>query len=93
MSVDHLASQLTTLPLPCESYRIFRLLKISASDFGTVGMRGQFRAYMNEFLATVTEGVVHGVHKVVIWSSFGVIRRYKVSQGIGCFSLRLLKVS
>ena len=33
----------------------------------------------NECFTMVTEGVVHGVYKVVIWSSFGVIRRHKVS--------------
>ena len=51
-------------PLPCMSYRSFKLFKISASDFGTLGTR--FRAY--EFLPMATKGVVHGVHKVVIRS-------------------------
>ena len=30
-------------------------------------------ACADEFLATVTEGVVQGVYKVMTWSSFGVI--------------------
>ena len=41
-------------------------------EFSSVGMR--FHAYIYEFLTTVTEGVVHVVYKVVIWSYFGVIR-------------------
>ena len=32
-----------------------------------------------EFPTTVTEGVVHGIHKVVIWPSFGLIRQHKAS--------------
>ena len=38
------------------------------------------------------EDVVHGVHKVVIWLSFGVIRPHKVSRGIGRFAERELSV-
>ena len=66
-------------PLPCESYGSFKLFKISASDFDTVSLCRRFRACAYEFLTTVTEGVVYGVHKVVIRSSFVVIRRHKVS--------------
>ena len=44
------------------------------SDFGTVTMRRQFHICAYEFLTMVTEGVFHGVHKVVIQSSSGVIR-------------------
>ena len=62
---------LANRPLPWESYG---LLKISASDFDTVSMCRRFRAYAYEFLTMVSEGVVHGVHKVVIRLSFGVIR-------------------
>ena len=80
-------------PLPCESYGSFRLFKISSSDFCTVGMRRRFCACVYEFLTTVNEGVVHGLHKVVIRSSFGVIRRRKVSSGIGRFIRRHPKVS
>ena len=57
-------------PIPCEFYKSF---KLSASDFGTVSKRRQFRTCAYKFLTTVTEGVVHGVHKVVIWLSFGAI--------------------
>ena len=52
--------------LPCTSYGSFKMLKISASAFGTVSMRKQY------FFATVTEGVVQSVHKVVTRSSFSV---------------------
>ena len=71
--------------LPCQSYESFKLFKISASDFGTISMRRQFLARTYEFLTMVTEGVVHSVCKVVIRSSFGVIQRHKVSEGIGLF--------
>ena len=38
-------------------------------------------AYADEFLARVSEGVVHGVYKVVAQSSFSIIRQQKVSGG------------
>ena len=53
------------------------MFKISASEFGTVGMHRRFCTY--KFLTMVKEGVVHGVHKVVIGLSFGVIWQHKVS--------------
>ena len=34
----------------------------------------------------LTEGVVHGVHKVMTRASFGVTRRHKMSGGIGRFA-------
>ena len=40
----------------------------------------------DECLATVTEGVVHGVYKVVTQSSFGVTRRRKESGIHGRFA-------
>ena len=43
----------------------------------------QFCTCTHEFLTTVTEGVVNGVHKVVTRLSFGVIQGHKVSGGIG----------
>ena len=48
-------------PLPCASHGSFEMFKISASEFGTVSMRSRIRACVDDFLATVTEGVVHGV--------------------------------
>ena len=48
------------------------MFKISASEFGTMGIRRQMRACTDEFLAMVTEGVVHSVQKVVTWSCFSV---------------------
>ena len=46
----------TSIPL-----HILHKFKISASDFGTVDMHRRKRACTDEFLATVTEGVVQGV--------------------------------
>ena len=60
------------------------MFKISCSGFSTVGMCRCFRAC--EFHTVVTEGVVHGGYKVVIWLSFGETRRHKVSGGIGHFT-------
>ena len=40
----------------------------------------------DEFFATVTEGVVYGVYKLVTRLYFCVTRRHKVSGGIGCFA-------
>ena len=50
-----------------------------------MSMHRQFCACAHEFFTTAAEGVVHGVHKVVIRASFGEIRGHKVSQGIGRF--------
>ena len=43
------------------------------------------RTSADEFLATVTEGVVHGVHKVVPRASFSVTWQHKVSGGTWTF--------
>ena len=51
-----------------------KMFKISASEVGTMAMWKWVCAFAYKFLTMVTEGVVHGVHKVVIQSSFGVIR-------------------
>ena len=64
-------------PLPCTF--CIKLLKISAYDFGTVGMRRRFCPFVYEFLTTVTKGVVQGVHKGYEPIIFSVIRRHKVS--------------
>ena len=61
-------------PLPSASYRSFKMFKISASDFGTVGERRQKRPCADNFVAMVTEAVVHGVYSVVARLSFIVIR-------------------
>ena len=55
------------------------MFKITASEFSTVGMRRRFRACAYEFLTMFPEDVVQGVHKVVIWSSFGVIWRHIIA--------------
>ena len=57
-------------PLPCACYQSFKIFE---------RMRIRFCVCAYEYFSMVTEGVVHGVHKVVIRSSFGVIRRHKVS--------------
>ena len=70
----------TMVKCPCVSYISFVRFKISASEFGTIGMRRRKQACTDQFLATVTEGVVHGVYKLVTKSSFSLIWRHKVSQ-------------
>ena len=49
----------------------------SSSEFFTVRTHRQMRASADEFLATVTEVVVHGVYKAVTRSSLGETRRHK----------------
>ena len=78
-SVDDLVKSVTNRPLPCKSCGSFKLFKISTFDFSTVSIHRRFCVCAYKFLTTVTEGVVHGVYKVVIWSSFSVIRQHKVS--------------
>ena len=58
------------------------------SDFSTVSMCRRFCTCRYEFLTMVTEGVVHGVHKVVNQSSFGVIPSFHLTATEG--ELRLL---
>ena len=65
--------------LPCVSYTSFKMFKISASEFCTMNIRRHMQACVDEFLAMVTEGVVHAVYKVVTRSSFGVTGRHKAS--------------
>ena len=60
-------------PLHSESNASFKLFKIFTSEFGAMSMYRQFCVCMYDFLTMVTEGVVHVVHKVVIWSSFSEI--------------------
>ena len=54
------------------------MFKISTSECGTVRMHRRFRACTDEFLAMVTEDVVHRVYKVVT-RFFGVIWQRKAS--------------
>ena len=61
-------------PLPCESYQSFKIFEISTPDFGTVSMHRRFCTCTYEFLTRVTEGMVHNISKVVIWSSLGVMQ-------------------
>ena len=44
------------------------------------------RACADDFLATLSEGVVLGVNKVVTQLSFGVTQQHKVSGGNGHFA-------
>ena len=48
-------------------------------------MHRQMRACTDEFLSTVTEGVVHGVYKVVAQPSFGITLKHKASGGKWAF--------
>ena len=57
------------------------MLKIFDSEFGTMGMRRLIGACTDEFLATITEGAVHGVYKAVTWTYFHVTRRHNGSEG------------
>ena len=65
-------------PVPCMFYRSFKMFKISTFDYLTMSGIDDFF-----FFATVTEGVVHIVYKLVTGSPFGVTWQYKVSGGIG----------
>ena len=67
--------------LPCVFKESIKMFKISASEFDTLGMCRRMRACTDEFLATVTEGVVQSVYKVVTRSSFSVTWPHKVSGG------------
>ena len=44
------------------SMEVLKCFKISASEFGTMCMCRRMRACTDEFLAAVTEGVVHGLY-------------------------------
>ena len=55
------------------------MLKISVSEFGTVGMHRRMRACADEFLPTVTVDGVHVVIKVVPQSSCSVKLQDKVN--------------
>ena len=44
---------------------VFKCLKFNVKEFGSVRMCRGIRACAYEFVAMVTEGVVHGVCKVV----------------------------
>ena len=68
-SVDDLVAN---RPLPCDFYISFKLFKISGSGFSTVSMHRRFRTY--EIPTTVTKGVIHCIHRIVIWSYYGEIR-------------------
>ena len=52
------------------------MFKISASVVGVMDMCSRMRACKDEFPATVTEGIVHDVYKVVSRSSFDVTQRH-----------------
>ena len=63
------------------------MFTISASDFGTVAMHRRMRACADEFLATVTAGVVHSVYIFVSRSSVDVTRQHKASMEVNGLSL------
>ena len=49
------------------------MFKISASEFGTMGMHRRMRGMPGYIFARVPEGAVPGVYKVMTQSSFGVL--------------------
>ena len=59
-------------PLPCVLYGSFKMFIISAPDFLIVSMRKCLQASTDEFLAAVSEVVIHSVYKVVSQPSFSV---------------------
>ena len=65
---------MTHIPNPYAAHRSFEMFKLSASDFGIMSMNRRKRTCTDKFLAAVSEGVVHGVYKVVTRSSFRVSR-------------------
>ena len=54
------------------------MFEISAFDRLTMSMCRCMQVCVDEFLTLITEGVVHGVCKVVTRLSFCVIRRHKM---------------
>ena len=74
-------------PLPCVSYEVLKCLKFPPLNFvpWTCADNSEHAHCADEFLATVAEGVVHSVYKVVTRSSFSVIRQHKASGGIWSF--------
>ena len=74
------------LPLPCAFYKSFKMCKMSVSEFGSVGMRRRMDACTSEFLAVVTESVVHGEYNVVTRPSFSVTRNIRQVEVNGRFA-------
>ena len=52
-------------PLPSAFYESFKIFNTSTFDFGTMSMYRQKRVCADKFLATVPEGVIHDVYKVL----------------------------
>ena len=65
--------------IPCTFYGSFKMCKISASDCLSMSIRRSVPACADDFLAIVTEGVVHSVCKVVTQSSYGDIRQVEAN--------------
>ena len=68
-------------PLPWVSCESFNMFKIPAFEFGTVNICRRMQACAVDFLATVTEGLVHSVYKIVTSLSFTVTCGHKVMRG------------
>ena len=78
-------------PLPCVSYQSFKIFEFSASEFGAASMR-RLHACAYEFLSTVREGAVLGVHTVVIQSSVSELRYWSFSCVFDNGELRVMEV-
>ena len=73
MSVDDLASQWRTIQYLESPTKVLKYLKFPPLILVPRACADNFaHAHMN-FLSMVIEGVVHGVHKIVIRPSFSVI--------------------
>ena len=86
-SVCDLGSQWCSVHYLVFPKEVLKCLKVSPlNSCSTMGICRRFRVYAYEIINMLSKGVVPGVHKAVILSSFGVIRRLKVSSGIGRFA-------
>ena len=71
---DTVAGNIHYLAHPMEVLKYLKLPPLNM--YGNLGMHRRMPACTDEFLATATEGVVHGVYKVVTQSSVGVTERH-----------------
>ena len=58
---------------------VSKCLKFPPRNFVPWACTDEFKHVEMNFFVTVTEGVVHGVYKVVTQSSFGVTQQHKVT--------------
>ena len=78
-------------PLPCTFSASSKMSKTSALNFVLCACADE--SEHDEFLATVTEGLVYCVYKVVSWSSFGVTWCVEVNGHFTSVSELLIRTS